>query len=156
MGQLEEWRKENTPRLDQIYIPNYLASNQASNSSHYFVKGDGNMPNHHLVSCMLKIVKCRNLSLGLATKARGCKNVDQEGDPGITSHAPGSAKSVGDEPSPSQVSSHCGNWSSKWTLEFSERNFRGQSPSVRRVIYIIGKILKRRCLKWARISHLDI
>jgi hypothetical protein len=65
MGQLEEWRKENTLRFDQIYIPNYLASNQVSNSSHYFVKGDGNMPNHNLVNCVLEIVKCRNLSLGL-------------------------------------------------------------------------------------------
>jgi hypothetical protein len=92
MGQLEEWRKENTPRLDQIYIPNYLNSNQASNSSHYFVKGDGNMPNYHLVSCVLQIVKCRNPTLGLATKAKGCKVASQEGDSRVTSHVPGSAK----------------------------------------------------------------
>jgi hypothetical protein len=94
MGQLEEWIIENMPKLDQIYIPNYLNSNQASNSSHYFVKGDGNMPNHHLVNCVLEIVKCRNPSLGLATKAKGYKVAGQEGDPGVTSHAPGSAKSV--------------------------------------------------------------
>jgi hypothetical protein len=37
---------------------------------------------------------CRNPSLGLATKARGYKVAGQEGDPGVTSHAPGSAKSV--------------------------------------------------------------
>jgi hypothetical protein len=41
-----------------------------------------------------KQLKCRNLSLGLATKARGCKVTGQEGDPRVTSHAPGSAKSV--------------------------------------------------------------
>jgi hypothetical protein len=35
-----------------------------------------------------------NPSLGLATKARGCKVAGQKKDPGITSHAPGSAKSV--------------------------------------------------------------
>jgi hypothetical protein len=44
-------------RLDWIYIPIYLTSNQASNNSHYFVKGDGIKSNHHLVSCVLEIVK---------------------------------------------------------------------------------------------------
>ncbi len=38
--------------------------------------------------------KCCNPSLGLTTKARGCKVMGQEGNPGITSHAPKSAKSV--------------------------------------------------------------
>jgi hypothetical protein len=37
---------------------------------------------------------CRNLNLGLATKARGCKVAGQEGDLGITSHALENAKSV--------------------------------------------------------------
>jgi hypothetical protein len=45
------------PRLDRIYIPIYLTSNQASNNSHYFVKGDGIKSNHHLVSFVLEIVK---------------------------------------------------------------------------------------------------
>jgi N-acetyl-anhydromuramyl-L-alanine amidase AmpD len=45
------------PRLDRIHIPIYLTSNQASNSSHYFVKGDGIKSNHHLVSCVLKIAQ---------------------------------------------------------------------------------------------------
>ncbi len=33
--------------------------------------------------------KCRNPSLGLATKARACKGVGQEWSPRVTSHAPG-------------------------------------------------------------------
>ncbi len=37
---------------------------------------------------------CHNLSFGLATKARGCKVAGQEEDPGVTSHARESAKSV--------------------------------------------------------------
>jgi hypothetical protein len=37
---------------------------------------------------------CRNPNLGFATKARGCKVASQEGDLGVTSHAPGSAKNV--------------------------------------------------------------
>ncbi len=48
-------RKIIMPRLDWIYIPIYLTSNQASNSSHYFVKGDGIKSNHHLVNCGLEI-----------------------------------------------------------------------------------------------------
>jgi hypothetical protein len=62
----------------------------------------------------------------------------------------------GNEPSHSQVNSHCGSWSPKWTLKFSKHDCRGQNPSVLKVLYIIDKILKRRCLKWARITHLDI
>jgi hypothetical protein len=44
-------------RLDHIYIPNYLTSNQANNSPHYYVKGHGIRSNHHHVSCLLEIVK---------------------------------------------------------------------------------------------------
>jgi hypothetical protein len=35
---------------------------------------------------------CRNLSLGIVTKARACKNAGQEGNLGVTFHAPGNAK----------------------------------------------------------------
>ncbi len=41
---------------------------------------------------MLKETPCRNLSLGLATKARACKNEGQEGSMGVTFHAPKNAK----------------------------------------------------------------
>jgi hypothetical protein len=37
---------------------------------------------------------CCNPRIGLVTKARGWKGACQEGDPGVTSHAPGNAKSV--------------------------------------------------------------
>ncbi len=44
---------------------------------------------------MILKISCRNPNLGFATKARGgCKVVGQEGHSGVTSHAPGSAKSV--------------------------------------------------------------
>jgi hypothetical protein len=32
----------------------------------------------------------------------------------------------------------------------------GQNPYDWTIIYIIGKLLERRCLKWARMTHLDI
>jgi hypothetical protein len=37
---------------------------------------------------------CRNLSLGLVIEGRGCKVAGEEKDLGVTSHAPGSVKSV--------------------------------------------------------------
>ncbi len=37
---------------------------------------------------------------------------------------------------------------SQWIFEFSESDSKGQNPLDQRVIYIIGKLLKRRCLKW--------
>jgi len=40
--------------------------------------------------------------------------------------------------------------------ETSESDCRGQNSMDRGVIYIIAKLLERRCLKWARIAHLDI
>jgi hypothetical protein len=60
------------------------------------------------------------------------------------------------EPSHSKMNSHVGSWSPKSSPKSSERNFRGQKSLPQRILYIIGKLLKRRCLKWARIAHLDI
>ncbi len=57
----------------------------------------------------------------------------------------------GNEPSHSQVSSHFGSWS----LKPLENNCRGQNPMDWGVPYIIGKPLELRCLKWARMTHLD-
>jgi hypothetical protein len=62
----------------------------------------------------------------------------------------------GHEPSHSQLNSHVRSWSLEWTPEFLERNFRGQNSLPQGILYIIGKILKRRCLKWSYITHLDI
>jgi hypothetical protein len=45
---------------------------------------------------------------------------------------------------------------SQWTPETSENDFRGQNSMACGILYIIAKILERRCLKWAHIAHLDI
>jgi hypothetical protein len=45
---------------------------------------------------------------------------------------------------------------SRWTPKTSESDFRGQLSMACGVIYIMWKLLKRRCLKWARNAHLDI
>jgi hypothetical protein len=62
----------------------------------------------------------------------------------------------GNEPSHSQMNSHYRSWNPKWTLESSKHDCRGQNPLAWRVPYIIEKLLKRKCLKWAHIAHLDI
>jgi hypothetical protein len=50
----------------------------------------------------------------------------------------------------------CWELESQWTPKFPERDCRGQNTLAWIVPYIIGKLSKRRCLKWARIAHLDI
>jgi hypothetical protein len=42
------------------------------------------------------------------------------------------------------------------TLEISELNCRGQNTSPWNVLYIVEKVLKCRCQKWPRMSHLNI
>jgi hypothetical protein len=48
-----------------------------------------------------------------------------------------------------------------WELESqqapksSKSDCKGQNPSPWRFLYIIGKLLRLRCLKWARMTHLD-
>jgi hypothetical protein len=49
-----------------------------------------------------------------------------------------------------------GTWESIKTPEISEFNCRGQNNSHCGVLYIIGKLSKRRCQKRACMSHLDI
>jgi len=45
---------------------------------------------------------------------------------------------------------------SRWTPKTSESDYRSQSSMSCAILYIIVKLLERRCLKWARIAHLDI
>jgi hypothetical protein len=68
----------------------------------------------------------------------------------------GVQKVWGNEPSHSQVNSHVGSWSPKWSPKSLECDCRGQNPSPWKIIYIIGKLLKRKCIKWACIIHLVI
>jgi hypothetical protein len=50
----------------------------------------------------------------------------------------------------------CWELESQWTPECSKSDCKGQNPMARKKIYIIGKLLERRCPKWACITHLDI
>jgi hypothetical protein len=53
----------------------------------------------------------------------------------------------GNEPSHSQVNSHVGSWSFEWTPEYSKCDCRGPNSSPWSVFYIIGKLLKCKCIK---------
>jgi hypothetical protein len=61
------------------------------------------------------------------------------------------------EHSHSQMNFHCV-WELefRWTPKTSKNDYKGQNASPYGVIYIIGKLLKCRCPKWARMTHLDI
>ncbi len=94
-----------------------------------------------------------NPSLGLTTKARACKVASQEKKlgnerncEGMNPHTPKGASTLG-------VGVSMDSWR---TPECSESNCKGQKSMDWRVFYIIEKILKLRCIKWARMTHLDI
>ncbi len=45
---------------------------------------------------------------------------------------------------------------SQWIPESSKGDCRGQNSLDWRIFYIIGNLLKRKCVKWACMTHLDI
>ncbi len=49
-----------------------------------------------------------------------------------------------------------GTWESFGTSEISEFDYRGKNTLHWGILYIIEKLSKCRCRKWARMSHLDI
>jgi hypothetical protein len=102
---------------------------------------------------LVKIVA--TLALGLRPRERGCKVAGQKGDLGVTSHAFGSAKSVREWTLTLPSDLPC------WELESrnDSRIFKAWLQGSKLFAlksFIIEKILKCRCLKWACIAHLDI
>jgi hypothetical protein len=67
-----------------------------------------------ILCCYWEETKCRNPSLGLATKARGCKVAGQ-----VRDMLSGVQRVWGNEPSHPQVNSHVGSWSPERTPESS-------------------------------------
>jgi hypothetical protein len=89
--------------------------------------------------------QCRNLSLGLMTKAKACKGAGQEKCERVWGWR-------------LTLPSELPFWEleSQWTPEPLESDYRGQNTLHWRVLYIIKKLLKCRGLKWSRMNHLDI
>jgi len=93
-------------------------------------------------------------------KPKGSPGVKARGSPRVTSHTPRSVrKCEGMNPHTPKATPTLGSgfpMDSRWTPETSESDCRGQTSMDCGVFYIIGKLLKRRRLKWACIAHLDI
>jgi hypothetical protein len=89
--------------------------------------------------------ECCNPSLGLTTKAKACKGAGQEECGRVWEWR-------------LTLPSEFPFWEleSRWTPKLSKSDCRGQNTSHWRVLYIIGNLLKCRCLKWACMTHLDI
>jgi len=100
--------------------------------------------------------RCCNPNLGLTIKVRACKVAGQEGSPRVTPHALGNVKQC--EGMTLTLPRELSLWEleSQWTFEFWEGDYRGQNSMDWGIPYIIGNPLERRCLKWARMTHLDI
>ncbi len=101
---------------------------------------------------------CRNPSLGLATKTKAYKGAGQKRSPGVTIHALGRLRVWESENWTFTLPSELPLWESdsRWILESSKNDCKGQNPFDWRVPYSIGKLLELKCLKWARMTHLDI
>jgi hypothetical protein len=67
-----------------------------------------------------------------------------------------SVRECENEDSHSQVSSHFGNWSPGGLPNLQKAITKVKTPRIKDFFYIIEKLLKCRCLKWARMTHLDI
>jgi hypothetical protein len=50
----------------------------------------------------------------------------------------------------------CWELESQWIPKSSKCDCRDQNPLAWKVLYIIGKLSKRKCLKWDHITHLEI
>jgi len=88
---------------------------------------------------------CCNPSLGLVTKARACKVVGQERKESVREWT----LTVPRDLPPWELES----W---WTPRCSESDCKGQNPMDWRILYTIGKLLKLKYLKWARMTYLNI
>jgi hypothetical protein len=91
------------------------------------------------------------LALGSWPRAKECKGVGQEGNPRVTSHAFGSVEECeGMNPHTPKWAPTLGVW-----IPMESWICRGQNLLDWKVFYIIGKLLERKCLKWACMTHLD-
>jgi hypothetical protein len=80
----------------------------------------------------------------------------QERDLGVTSHAPGSAKNVREWTFTLTSELPCWELESRKDSRIFKARLQGSNSSPWSVLYIIGKLLKCKCLKCACITHLDI
>jgi hypothetical protein len=96
------------------------------------------------------------LALGLRPRQKGLQGCRPRGSPWVTSHTPGSVrKCEGVNPHTPKATLTLGDGVPVDSQNFRER-FEGQNSMACGIIYIIEKLLERRCLKRSRIAHLNI
>ncbi len=101
-------------------------------------------------------VWCRNPNFRLATKAKELQGCGPKKSLGVASHIPESVgKCEGVNPHTPKATPTLGD-GVPMESRTSESDFKSQNSMACGVLYIIGKLLERRCLKWAHITHLDI
>jgi hypothetical protein len=99
---------------------------------------------------------CRNPSLELAIKAKGFARLRAKRKP--ESHTACSRECrrvLGNEPSHSQGNSHFGKWSPGGFSNLQRAITRVKTQWLEEFLISL-KLLERRCLKWVRMTHLDI
>jgi len=89
-------------------------------------------------------------------KAKALQGCKPKRNPGVTSQTPGSVRKCEGVNPHTPKATPTWEMESRWTPEISKSDCRRQNSMAHGVLYIIGKLLKRRCLKWALIVHLDI
>ncbi len=94
-------------------------------------------------------LSCCNPSLRLTTKARACKVVAKRRSVGMKASVREWTFTIPRELPHSELES-------RWTPKCSKSNYKNQNSVIKEFLYIIGKLLKFKCLKWARITHLNI
>jgi hypothetical protein len=101
------------------------------------------------------LIKCHNLNLRLATKARVCKGAGQEWAWKSHIMLSGMQKSVREWTLTLPSEFPFWELESWWTPKFSKSTCRGQNSLDWKVRYIIETFVERICLKWAHMTHLD-
>jgi len=101
------------------------------------------------------ISQCHNPNFGLTTKVRAYKGVGQKGARESHVMLPGVQESVRERTFTLPNELPFWELESRWTPKSLKRNCKGQNPLDQGAPYIIEKILKLSCLKWACVTHLD-
>jgi hypothetical protein len=99
---------------------------------------------------------CHNPSLGLMTKARACKGMSQEGSLWVTFHTLGSVgECEGMNPHISKYTPILGIVVLMDSQIFREQSQRSKPIGLNSSLYHWKNLLECKCLKWARMTHLD-
>jgi hypothetical protein len=95
------------------------------------------------------VCSCCNPNVGLATKARACKGVGQEWSSIVTFHALGNVREC------EGMSSHFGSWTLDGLSNLQNMITRVKTHWIVRFLISLEIFLERKCLKWARMTHLN-